>query len=77
MFLLFNYYFNMFIRSAKTGDYPKHGWPGEVKGRVAYIASKIGVSALTRIQQRQFDQDPREDLVINHVHPGAVATGNI
>ena len=35
----------------------------------------ICVLALTRIQQREFDQDPREDLIVNHVHPGVVATG--
>ena len=32
------------------------------------------MSALTRIQQRQFDQDPREDLIVNSVHPGYVDT---
>ena len=32
------------------------------------------MSALTRIQQRQFDQDSREDLIVNCVHPGYVDT---
>jgi carbonyl reductase 1 len=36
--------------------------------------SKVGISALTRIHQRQFDQDPREDLTVNCVHPGYVVT---
>jgi carbonyl reductase 1 len=36
--------------------------------------SKVGVSALTFIQQRAFDADPREDLVVNAVHPGYVDT---
>ena len=36
--------------------------------------SKIGLSALTRIQQRQFDKDIREDLIVNSVHPGWVDT---
>lgn len=34
----------------------------------------MGISALTRIHQRQFDRDPREDLVVNCVHPGYVIT---
>ncbi|KAA0203611.1 hypothetical protein HAZT_HAZT008227, partial [Hyalella azteca] len=40
----------------------------------AYGASKVGVSALTRIQQRMLDQDPRDDIVVNHCHPGYVDT---
>ena len=36
--------------------------------------SKVGISTLTRIHQRQFDQDPREDLTVNCVHPGYVIT---
>lgn len=34
----------------------------------------MGISALTRIHQRQFDQDLREDLAVNCVHPGYVIT---
>ena len=34
----------------------------------------VGWSALSRIQQRQMEQDPRQDIVINHVHPGYVDT---
>jgi len=36
--------------------------------------SKVGLSALTRIQQRNFDQDPRSDIIVNSVHPGFVDT---
>jgi NAD(P)-dependent dehydrogenase (short-subunit alcohol dehydrogenase family) len=36
--------------------------------------SKVAVSAVTFIQQRAFDADPREDLVVNTVHPGYVDT---
>lgn len=36
------------------------------------MVSKVGISALTRIQQRQFDQDTREDVTVNCVHPGYV-----
>lgn len=58
-----------FFRAAKNGDHSTKGWPNS-----AYIVSKVGVSALTFIQQRQLDEDPREDLVINCVHPGYVDT---
>lgn len=36
--------------------------------------SKVGISALTRVQQRQMDEDPREDIAVNCVHPGYVRT---
>ena len=36
--------------------------------------SKVGLSALTRVQQRNFDQDPRPDIIVNSVHPGFVDT---
>ena len=39
----------------------------------AYSASKLGLSALTRIQQRRFDIDGK-GISINHVHPGYVDT---
>lgn len=58
-----------FVIAANKGDHESYGWPSST-----YAASKIGVSALTRIQQRQFNQDPREDLIVNSVHPGWVDT---
>lgn len=36
--------------------------------------SKVGVTALTRIQQREFDKDSRQDIIVNAVCPGYVAT---
>ncbi len=30
------------------------------------------MSALSRIQQREFDADPDSDEVVNHVHPGFI-----
>jgi len=36
--------------------------------------SKVGVSALSFIQQREFDVDPRKDIIVNSVHPGYVDT---
>ncbi|XP_029342840.1 carbonyl reductase [NADPH] 3-like [Acyrthosiphon pisum] len=58
-----------FVEKAKGGDHKQSGWPSS-----AYCVSKVGVSALTFILQRQFDEDPRTDIVINSVHPGYVAT---
>ena len=35
--------------------------------------SKVGVSALSILQQRTLDQErPGDDIVVNHVHPGWV-----
>ncbi|XP_014276618.1 carbonyl reductase [NADPH] 3 [Halyomorpha halys] len=58
-----------FISQAKAGTHTDAGWPG-----FAYAVSKVAVSALTRIQHQEFLKDPREDIVINHVHPGYVDT---
>merc|ERR1719244_817333 len=58
-----------FVAKAKDGTWKEAGWPGST-----YVVSKIGQSALTRIQQRAFDADPREDLVVNCSHPGYVDT---
>ncbi|KAK4011557.1 hypothetical protein OUZ56_020675 [Daphnia magna] len=69
-----------FIDAAKNGDRFERGWPNSVGEREdtwpneGYIVSKVGISALTRIHQRQFDQDLREDLAVNCVHPGYVIT---
>jgi len=58
-----------FVSSASTGEHQAHGWLNST-----YMTSKLGWSALTRIQQREMGQDEREDIVINHVHPGYVDT---
>ena len=58
-----------FVISAKDGTHREKGWPDST-----YSVSKVGVSALSRIQQREFDLSPEIDLVVNHVHPGYVAT---
>jgi len=62
-------YFSHAFRAAKLGNHQAEGWPNS-----AYSVSKVGVSALSFIQQRAFDADPREDLVVNSVHPGYVDT---
>jgi len=58
-----------FEMTAQTGTHGEYGWPSS-----SYVVSKVGWSALTRIQQRDMAQDSRQDIVINHVHPGYVAT---
>ena len=58
-----------FIAAAKDGTAKEKGFPGST-----YATSKIGLSALSRIQQQEFDKDPNSDLVVNHVHPGYVDT---
>ena len=57
------------FRAANEGNHKAEGWPEST-----YAVSKVALSALTRIQQRNFDKDPREDLVVNSCHPGYVAT---
>lgn len=46
------------------------GW-----GDNPYAVSKVGLSALTLIQQRLVDQEtPKRNISANFVHPGAVIT---
>ncbi|CAN7997390.1 unnamed protein product, partial [Ixodes hexagonus] len=40
---------------------------GCTPGRAAYRLSKVGITALTFIQQRQFNAEPGKDLVVNAV----------
>jgi len=58
-----------FEKTASVGTHNEYGWPN-----IAYFVSKLGWSALTRIQQRMMDADAREDIVVNHVHPGFIDT---
>ena len=58
-----------FVETAEAGNHSEHGWPF-----CAYMVSKLGLSALSRIQQKMMDDDPRDDVVVNHVHPGFVDT---
>lgn len=60
---------NQFVQDSKNGVNEKNGW-----GNFAYHVSKVGVTVLSFIQQREFNQDPRPDLVVNAVHPGYVST---
>ena len=59
-----------FMEAANAGDHVAKGWPDHT-----YAVSKIGLSALTRIQQQKFSENPDlKDVVINHVHPGYMST---
>ncbi|XP_034246329.1 carbonyl reductase [NADPH] 1-like [Thrips palmi] len=58
-----------FVKAAKDGNHESLGW-----GNSAYVVSKVGVSKLSFIQQAEFDKNGPEDVVVNAVHPGYVAT---
>nr|AEE61471.1 unknown [Dendroctonus ponderosae] len=59
-----------FVEDAKDNKHQEAGW-----GNSAYVVSKVGVSALTKIQQREFDKEtPCRNISVNSVHPGYVDT---
>ncbi|XP_076327454.1 carbonyl reductase [NADPH] 1-like [Tachypleus tridentatus] len=58
-----------FVSDTKAGLKREKGW-----APTNYQMSKVGVTALTILQQKEFDKDSREDLVVNAVHPGYVNT---
>jgi len=61
---------NQFILNAKEGTHTENGW-----GNSCYAVSKVGVSALTRVQQHIFDNEqPNRNISVNSVHPGYVDT---
>ncbi|XP_002157839.1 carbonyl reductase [NADPH] 3 isoform X1 [Hydra vulgaris] len=59
----------LFVEHAKNDTLEENGWP-----RSAYGMSKVGVSILTQIQQREFDKNPELNIVVNSCHPGIVDT---
>ncbi|RWS25914.1 carbonyl reductase [NADPH] 1-like protein [Leptotrombidium deliense] len=60
---------NEYLEDVRNSVHKQKGWPP-----TTYIASKVPVSALTFIQQRNFNNDKREDIIVNAVHPGYVDT---
>jgi len=59
-----------FVKAAKSGTHVAGGWPNST-----YQVSKVGVSALTRVQQWIMDASRAEDnVLVNSVHPGFVDT---
>ncbi|KAH3772492.1 carbonyl reductase [NADPH] 1-like [Dreissena polymorpha] len=60
---------NEFVESAKAGTHKAKGWHES-----AYGTSKIGVTLMTFVQQRELSADSRPDIVVNACCPGYVAT---
>lgn len=58
---------NKFVESAKNGT-------NQSIATTAYGMSKVGVTAATRVQQRLFNKDSREDIIVNACCPGFVST---
>ncbi|XP_071087874.1 carbonyl reductase [NADPH] 3-like [Haliotis cracherodii] len=58
-----------FVDVAKAGNHQDQGFPN-----TAYGTSKIGVTVMSFIQDREIRKDSREDIVINACSPGRVAT---
>ena len=58
---------NDYVQSAQAGNHAEKGWPSN-----SYVVSKVGLSALSRIQHRDVSAD--DDIAINHIHPGYVDT---
>ncbi|CAG9762024.1 unnamed protein product [Ceutorhynchus assimilis] len=59
-----------FVKSAEENRNMEDGW-----GTSAYVVSKVGVSALSFVQQRVFDAEtPTRNIAVNSVHPGYVDT---
>ncbi|XP_046374063.2 carbonyl reductase [NADPH] 3-like [Haliotis rufescens] len=58
-----------FVYAAKAGTHRDQGF-----ANIPYGMSKIGVTAMSFIQDRDIRKDSREDIVINACSPGRVAT---
>jgi len=56
-----------FVDAAQEGGHVAKGWPNS-----AYKVSKVGVSALARILQREEKKENK--VVVNHAHPGWLDT---
>ncbi|XP_075215214.1 carbonyl reductase [NADPH] 1-like [Lycorma delicatula] len=61
---------NDYLKAVKKGKHIEEGWPES-----PYDVSKMGVVAMTRVQQYQFDKRERKKrIIVNCVHPGFVKT---
>lgn len=58
-----------FLGVVKVQDGDARGWPGTFYG-----ISKLGVTLLSQIQQREFDRTPKNDILVNAVCPGFCST---
>lgn len=62
-----------YVSAAKKGDYEEKGW-SDFDPDSSYCYSKLGVTLMSFAQQREFDKDPREDIIVNVCCPGYVDT---
>jgi len=60
---------NEFLGVVKAQDGDARGWPGTFYG-----VSKLGVTLLSQIQQRELDRSPKNDILVNAVCPGFCTT---
>ncbi|GAB1599739.1 carbonyl reductase [NADPH] 1-like [Argonauta hians] len=60
---------SQFVNDVKNGDFKEKGWP-----QSAYGVSKMGVTAMSIIQQRIIDGEGKDDVVVNACCPGYVDT---
>ena len=51
---------NEFLGVVKAQDGDARGWPGTFYG-----VSKLGVTLLSQLQQKEFDRVPRNDILVN------------
>lgn len=58
-----------FVSATKDGSFKEKGWPES-----AYGTSKIGVTLMSFVQQKQLDSEHKDDIVVNACCPGYVAT---
>lgn len=58
-----------FLDVVRAQDGDSRGWPGTFYG-----VSKLGVTLLSSLQQKEFDRTPRNDILVNAVCPGFCAT---
>ena len=75
-----DYLMKEYLESIENNTFEEKGWPLKsylTKAGLSstYSVSKVGVSALTQIQQKIMDTEFKDlDIVINHVHPGFVSS---
>lgn len=58
-----------YLEDVRNNVHKEKGWPTS-----AYMASKVLLTALTRIQQKEMDKGGDSDTVVNACHPGYVDT---
>jgi len=58
-----------FARVVRAQDGDSRGWPGTFYG-----VTKLGVTILSALQQKELDRRPRNDILVNAVCPGFCAT---